>query len=163
IRMRVIAIVLAILLVVEELLFVFAHDLLAHILQRPAPTWLPLRVIGPFLLYETVALLVLRGRLAHGGRFPTSGRFVNAPIEPSLPTVILWWLADLTDPAAALGAWPTLLYFVFIVASTLRLNFVLPAYTGLVAAAGYLGLAYGTQSMESLATNPFNHLFKAGM
>jgi hypothetical protein len=32
------------------------------------------------------------------------------------------------------------LYFIFIVASTLRLDFALPAFTGIVAAAGYLGV-----------------------
>ena len=41
----------------------------------------------------------------------------------------------------AFGTWPTMLYFIFIVASTLRLDFLLPAFTGIVAAAGYLGIA----------------------
>ena len=34
-----------------------------------------------------------------------------------------------------------MLYFLFIVAATLRLEFVLPAFTGLVAAIEYLALA----------------------
>jgi hypothetical protein len=33
----------------------------------------------------------------------------------------------LTTPTVAFGTWPTMLYFIFIVASTLRLDFVLPA------------------------------------
>ena len=61
-------------------------------MQKPLPGWLPLRVIGPFLAYETVALLVLRYRLARGRSFPTLARYANALIETSLPTYILWWI-----------------------------------------------------------------------
>jgi adenylate cyclase len=162
IRMRVLAAALAVLLVVDELLLILAPNLVAEIAERPIPTWLPLRVIGPFLAYEVVALIALRWRLAHGRSFPTVARFANATIETSLPTVILWWLATFALPSVALGAWPTLLYFVFIVAATLRLDFVLPAYTGAVAAAGYLLVTFGILPAEG-ASNPLNHLIKAGI
>ena len=89
--------------------------------------------------YEVVALLVLRYRLARGSTFPTAARFANALIETSLPTVILSSANEFTTRAVAFGTWPTMLYFIFIVASTLRLDFLLPAFTGIVAAAGYLG------------------------
>jgi adenylate cyclase len=98
-------------------------------------------VIGPFLAYEIVALLVLHYRLARGSSFSTAARLVNALIETSLPTVSLRWVNQLTTPAVTFGTWPTMLYFIFIVASTLRLDFVPPAFTGIVAAAGYLGVA----------------------
>src|SRR5262245_22471470 len=162
IRMRVLAAALAVLLVGDELLLIFARDLVAEIAERPIPTWLPLQVIGPFLAYEVVALIALGWRLAHGRSFPTVARFANATIETSLPTVILWWLAAFALPSVALGAWPTLLYFLFIVASTLRLDFVLPAYTGAVAAAGYLLVTFGILPAEG-ASNPLNHLIKAGI
>ncbi len=45
------------------------------------------------------------------------------------------------SPSAAFGTWPSLFYFVFIVAATLRLNFVLPMFTGVVAAVEYMVLA----------------------
>ena len=63
----------------------------------------------------------------------------------------------------AFGAWPTLLYFVFIVASTLRLDFVLPAFTGAVAAIGYLGLACWILSFGAVAANPLGYASKAAM
>jgi hypothetical protein len=88
-----------------------------------------LKVFGPFLAYEILALVVLRYRRGRGKSMPTAARFANAVIETSLPTVILWWMNQFTSPLVAFGAWPTLLYFVFIVASTLRLDFVLPAFT----------------------------------
>jgi adenylate cyclase len=141
IRMRVLAGTLAILLLGHQLLFLFARETLEQFAGRLLPTWLPLKVFGPFLAYEIVALVVLRYRRARGKSMPTAARFANAVIETSLPTVILWWMNQFTSPLVAFGAWPTLLYFVFIVASTLRLDFVLPAFTGAVAAISYLGMA----------------------
>jgi adenylate cyclase len=158
-RIRVLAITLAVLLVAEQLLFLFARDLVEQFTQKPLPAWLPAEIIGPFLAYEVVALLVLRYRLARGSTFPTAARFANALIETSLPTVILSSASEFTTPAVAFGTWPTMLYFIFIVASTLRLDFVLPAFTGIVAAAGYLGIATWVLSLQGIATNP-NHVIK---
>jgi adenylate cyclase len=159
-RVRVLAATLAVLLVAEQLLFLFARDLFEQFTQKPLPAWLPAEIIGPFLAYEIVALLVLRYRLARGSSFPTAARFANALIETSLPTAILWWVNEFTTPAVAFGTWPTMLYFIFIVASTLRLDFLLPAFTGIVAAAGYLGIATWVLSLQGIATNP-NHVIKA--
>ena len=63
IRMRVLAATLAILLLVDQLLFLFARETLEQFAGGALPTWLPLRVFGPFLAYEIVALVVLRYRL----------------------------------------------------------------------------------------------------
>ena len=84
-RVRVLAATLAVLLVAEQLLFLFARDLVEQFTQKPLPAWLPAGIIGPFLAYEIVALLVLRYRLARGSTFPTAARFANALIETSLP------------------------------------------------------------------------------
>jgi len=134
IRMRVLAGTLAILLLGDQLLFLFARETLAQFTGRLLPTWLPLKVFGPFLAYEIVTLVALRYRRARGRSMPTAARFANAVIATSLPTVILWWMNQCTSPLVTFGAWPTLLYFVFIVASTLRLDFAFPAFTAAVAA-----------------------------
>ena len=57
-RMRVLAVTLAVLLVADELLFLFARDRVEQITQNPLPAWLPAQIIGPFLAYEIVALFV---------------------------------------------------------------------------------------------------------
>ena len=121
-RVRVLAITLVVLLVAEQLLFLFARDLVEQFTQKPLPTWLPAEIIGPFLAYEVVALLVLRYRLARGSTFPTAARFANALIETSLPTVILWWVNEFTTPAVAFGTWPTMRSRE-IASSTARRNF----------------------------------------
>ena len=63
-RMRVLAGTLAVLMVADELLFLFARELVEQFTQKPLPAWLPAQIIGPLLAYEIVALLVLRYRLA---------------------------------------------------------------------------------------------------
>jgi adenylate cyclase len=152
IRMRVLAGTLAILFLGA----VFARETLEQFAGRLLPTWLPLKVFGPFLAYEILALVVLRYRRGRGKSMPTAARFANAVIETSLPTVILWWMNQFTSPLVAFGAWPTLLYFVFIVASTLRLDFVLPAFTGAVAAISYLGMACWVLSFGAVVANPIS-------
>src|SRR5215470_12759511 len=84
-RVRVLAATLAVLLVTEQLLFLFRRDLVEQFTQKPLPAWLPAQIIGPFLAYEIVALPVLHYRLARGSTFPTAARFTNALIETSLP------------------------------------------------------------------------------
>ena len=49
--------------------------------------------------------------------------------------MLLYLLAGyVATPAIIFGAWPALLYFLFIILSTLRLDFRLSAFTGAVAA-----------------------------
>jgi adenylate cyclase len=56
--------------------------------------------------------------------------------------VLLYLLAGyLSAPAIIFGTWPALLYFLFIILSTLRLDFALSAFTGAVAAVELCALA----------------------
>src|SRR5215831_20114666 len=120
-----------------ELLLFFYLDAVQAIAPHPVSLWLPLRALGPFVLYECIALVALTWRQRRGLGILTPLRFVNAAIETSLPSVLLWVISQYWGPSVALGAWPSMLYFVFIVAATLRLDFALPVFTGAVAAIGY--------------------------
>ncbi|HEY7687894.1 MAG TPA: adenylate/guanylate cyclase domain-containing protein [Dongiaceae bacterium] len=167
-RVRVLAAALAILLAVQQLIFLSPlRETLQRFAHEPLPAWLPLAVIGPFAAYEIVVMLILRYRAARGLDMPTPVRFVNAFIETSLPTVMLWWISGYTSPVFAFGSWLSMLYFFYIAASTLRLNFVLPAFTGAVAAFGYLALAYALVPFDYAAGDPVliphYHLLKAGI
>ena len=69
--------------------------------------WVPLAAIGPFVLYEVGVLFVLRWRTARDKDFPRYGRFANALIETSLPSVIIFVLShhmDAVDGAGLLAA-----------------------------------------------------------
>jgi adenylate cyclase len=162
-RMRVIAVTLAVLLVADQALFLFGRSAIEQFLQRPVPTWLPTRVIGFFLVYEVGATLYLRRRLGRGKAFPRWARYFNALAETSLPTVILYWINNLAGPEIAFGAWPVLLYFIFIIASILRLGFMLSAFTGLVAAAGFTGMFFWARGADIRISDAPNIVSKAAI
>jgi adenylate cyclase len=166
-RLRVLAATLAALLVGIEILLLLYFDTVKPLSGRPLSVWLPFRLLGPFLLYECVAVLALTWWRRRGGPVLTPLRFVNAFIETSLPSVLLWSISHYWGPSVALGAWPSMLYFVFIVASTLRLNFVLPMFTGAVAAVGYAIVAFLVSPLSSPfdepVLSPLYHLTKAGI
>jgi len=94
----------------------------------------PIAVYTPFIAYELIILRVIDRRLAKGRDTPRLARYLSALIETSLPSVVLDEQIRVMGAEAALGLFAPLLYFVFIVLSTLRLDFWLSAFTGLVAA-----------------------------
>jgi adenylate cyclase len=141
-RVRVLAVILAVLLVVAlgvaNLWPAFVHRMFPGGLAG----WVPLAAVGPFLVYEIVVLYGLRWRARRDKDFPRVGRFANALIETSLPSVVILVMSLHTDdPATVFGFWPPLLYFLFILLSTLRLDFWLSLWTGIVAAVSQIALA----------------------
>ncbi|HEX7054559.1 MAG TPA: adenylate/guanylate cyclase domain-containing protein [Burkholderiales bacterium] len=91
--------------------------------------------------YELAVRAVVARRLARGGVPPQALRYLNALVETSIPTLFVALAARDIPPVYALEGPPAFLYAVFIVLSTLRLDFTLSLFTGLVAAAEYLALA----------------------
>ena len=80
---------------------------------------------------------------------------MNALVEISFPTVLLYLLAGyLSSPTIIFGAWPAMLYFLFIILSTLRLDFALSAFTGAVAAVELFVLAFVTLHLGGEPTTP---------
>ena len=69
-------------------------------------------------------------------------RFVNAFVETSIPTVMLFMAVSLMGPRDALGSPAFLLYFFFILLSILRLDVRLCLFTGLVAAVEHFIFAH---------------------
>lgn len=165
VRVRVLAGSLAVLLILDLTVFTFFGDVIQAFALRPIPVWIPLALIGPFLLNEIVVAEIIRRQITRKATPPRTLRFVNAAIETSLPTAMLWSMTHYLSPTIVFGAWPEMLYFVFIIASTLRLNFLLPAFTGVVGAVGYLGVAslvVGAAPGEAVAS-PVYHVTKGGV
>jgi adenylate cyclase len=133
-RMRALAIILSVLLLATTMGAVFLDDLRRRLFSPDLSFWVPLAGIGPFILYEVVALGLLRWRIAADKDFPQPARFLNAFVETSLPSAVILVLSRHMQPELVFGFWPPLLYFVFIVLSTLRLDFWLSLWTGVVAA-----------------------------
>lgn len=96
--------------------------------------------------YELAAFLAFRYFLRRGRPVPMSSRFANALIETSIPTFMVLAFIDLVHPLEALYSPPTYAYFFFIMLSTLRLDYRLCVFTGVVAALEYAGLVLYFQS-----------------
>jgi adenylate cyclase len=128
-------------------------------------------LLGAFTAYELVALWYVEKLITTGREPPVLRRYLNALVEVSLPScVILYYMAFTdTDPVAALLLPAPFFYFVFILLSTLRLDFLLCFFTGLVAALQYLAIslvviAWGRWSVEHtvFASAP-HHIAKASV
>jgi adenylate cyclase len=89
---------------------------------------------------ELVALFLVNRRLRLGLRPPFGVRYVNAAVETSIPTLLLVVGIETSNPASLLAVPVTWGYFIFIILSTLRLDFWLCVFTGLVAGVEYLWL-----------------------
>lgn len=90
-------------------------------------------VIG-FILLEVWIYRQIRRNLRLNRDLPVVRRYIGAFIETSLPTLILILQIRTMGASQALGFAVPLIYFIFVILSTLRLDFWLSTFTGLVAA-----------------------------
>jgi adenylate cyclase len=153
-RMRVVAAVLVFILCATSTALAVLPELRQRVFPNGIASWMPLAGIGPFILFELIALTVLRYRIATGRDFPQAARFANALVETSMPGVLIYALANHMEPQLVFGFWPPLLYFVFIVLSTLRLDFWLSLWTGAVAAVELFVLAAILLPIDPTAGRP---------
>jgi adenylate cyclase len=126
--------------------------------------------VGLFLCavagFEFHVLYATERMLRSGVRPSAVRRYGYAFVETSLPTLVIVYYATIVGPVQALLMPSAFVYFLFIVLSTLRLDFFLCAFTGLVAAAEYAGLALfwgsaDTSVAEPVLTSLPQHLAKA--
>ncbi|MDI4232457.1 adenylate/guanylate cyclase domain-containing protein [Bradyrhizobium sp. Arg237L] len=95
----------------------------------------------PFILFELWVHGAITRHMRNGRDLPVVRRYIGALIETSLPTVALALHIQSMGSVAALGFAAPFLYFIFIILSTLRLDFWLSTFTGFVAAAQLFYLA----------------------
>jgi adenylate cyclase len=101
-----------------------------------------LAVIALLLCYELGIRFLLGRWLRRGKVVPSALRYLNAFVETSVPSILILLVAREINPLYVLQSPLSLLYAVFIVLSTLRLDFRLSAFTGLAAAAEYVALSF---------------------
>lgn len=161
-RMRVIVIILAAVLGSVLIVLNFIPEIDERLFDRKVPGWMPLVGVGPYLLYELATLGILRWRVAKDKDFPRIARFANALIETSLPATITYVLAGYMQPQLVFAFWPPLLFFLFILLSTLRLDFWLSVWTGTVAAVLQMVLVFALLPVGPDATTENMPLFYIG-
>jgi adenylate cyclase len=93
------------------------------------------------LVFEISVIAMLRRRLAQGRAGPYLGRYIGVLLETSLPTVGIYLEMNSMGSAQALAFAAPFAYFIFIILSTLWLDFRLSLFTGFVAAAELLAVA----------------------
>jgi len=94
------------------------------------------------IIYELGTRHVFGYFLKRDRQPPIIGRFVNAAIETSIPTLVLLVLSQAAGAVVAMGSAAPFAYFFFIILSAMRLDFWLSAASGMVAAIGLFGLTW---------------------
>jgi adenylate cyclase len=98
-------------------------------------------IIVPFILFELWVHGAITRHMRQGRDLPMFRRYLGALIETSMPTVALALHINSMGSVAALGFVVPMTYFIFIILSTLRLDFWLSTFTGFVAAVELFGMA----------------------
>jgi adenylate cyclase len=98
-------------------------------------------ILIPFILFELWVHATISRHLKRDHDLPVIRRYLGALIETSMPTFALALHIDSMGSVEALGFVVPLTYFIFIILSTLRLDFWLSTFTGFVAAAELFGMA----------------------
>ena len=98
-------------------------------------------ILVPFILFELWVHSNISRYLNSDHDLPVVRRYLGALIETSMPTFALALHMDNMGRVEALGFVAPLTYFIFIILSTLRLDFWLSSFTGFVAAAELFGMA----------------------
>lgn len=111
-------------------------------------------IIGSFISFETLILFRIKADIRHGRDVPVIWRYVSVLVETSLPTLVLMLQIEGIGADRALGFGAPLVYFIFIILSTLRLDFWLSSFTGLVAAAELLTVALVDRPTIDVSQNP---------
>lgn len=114
--------------------------------------------VGLFLCavagFEFHVLYATERMLRSGTRPSALRRYGYAFIETSLPTLVILYYASILGPVQALLMPSAYVYFLFILLSTLRLDFALSAFTGLVAAAEYAAVALLWGQLDTSVAEP---------
>jgi adenylate cyclase len=98
-------------------------------------------IIVPFILFELWVHGVISRHLQRGRDIPVIRRYFGVLIETSMPTIVLALHIDSMGSVQALGFVAPMTYFIFIILSTLRLDFWLSTFTGFVAATALFCMA----------------------
>jgi len=142
VRMAILAGLLGVLIVFFGLLFALFRDDYQQIFSRPKAFNLAGAMVALLLCYE-LGIRHLIGRWLRQGRaVPSVLRYLNAFVETSVPSILILLVAREVNPVYVLQSPASVLYAVFIVLSTLRLDFRLSVFTGVVAAVEYVALSY---------------------
>lgn len=116
--------------------------------------WMPVAILLPYIAYELLVAAIVARAERRRRDLPTVPRYLNAFLEVSLPSIVLFIQMRFMGAQDALGFWTSQLYYLFIILSTLRLDFRLSTFTGAVAAVELFSLAAWALPLQLGADDP---------
>jgi adenylate cyclase len=123
--------------------------------------------IGFFLMatagFELYVLVWIRSLLERRERPKWLRRYAHAFVETSLPTAVILYYASNDGLADAMLMPSAFVYSIFILLSTLGLDFFLCTFTGFVAAAEYAALAFAWGALDARIIGKSVVLFVSGV
>ena len=155
-RVGILAGLVAALMLAIAALYLQFHDSYQQYFSGPRAMRGAGTILGFLLAYELTIYHVIGRRLRQGKTLPQPLRYLNAFVETSVPSLVILAAARETNPMYVLQSGAALLYGVFIVLSTLRLEHRLSIFTGLVAAAEYVALCVHYAALVPTLGTPFD-------
>src|SRR5712671_4856954 len=141
IRIKALIATAALLAVVLWTVYLLDPDAINHVWRgRLRPAYLYV-ILVPFILFELWVHAMISRHLRLDRDVPVIRRYLGALIETTMPTAALALHIENMGAVQALGFVAPLAYFIFIILSTLRLDFWLSTFTGFVAAAELFAMA----------------------
>jgi adenylate cyclase len=150
-RLYILAIVLGVLFIISSIVYFLLQEQLDAILQSNMFIWIFI-LLGILLLRSYNLQKIIDYRLKKGKSLKLAWRYINAAIEVSVPSILIYILSQNIIPIYALTTPIVFFYFIFIVLSTLELDFMISLFTGTIAALQFLLLSIYFQSQSDLET-----------
>jgi adenylate cyclase len=151
-RVRALIVTAMVFLVFLCLIDIFAPDVIARVWHDGRRAILIQAILLLFILFEWGVHSEIACCLKRDRDVAQIRRYLGAFIETSLPTIVLIMQIDSMGADRALGFVMPFAYFIFIISSTLRLDFWLSAFTGGIAAAELFAIA--TYYQASVGNDP---------
>ncbi|MCG3118695.1 MAG: hypothetical protein ALAOOOJD_00949 [bacterium] len=123
-------------------LYLFFREDYLRILRSPSSIQSVLIFYSLVALYELGIRFIIGFRMRTGRKVFEWMRYWNAFVETSTPTILIIIIAGTAGPFHTLLGPVSFAYFLFVILSTLRLDFMLCVFTGFVAAVEYVILAF---------------------
>ena len=140
-RVRALIVVAMAIIVIVALIHALFPDVVQRVWRNGVNPNLIYLILAGFVAFEMVVYRTIRHHLQLDRDLPVYRRYIGALIETSVPTLLLALQIESMGPARALGFVMPLVYFIFIILSTLRLDFFLSTFTGFVAASQLFAMA----------------------
>ena len=141
IRIKALIATTALLAIILWTVYFFAPETVSRIWHGNLKPHYLYSIIVPFILFELWVHREITRHMRQGRDLPMFRRYLGALIETSIPTIALALHINSMGSVAALGFVVPMTYFIFIILSTLRLDFWLSTFTGFVAAAELFAMA----------------------